>query len=152
MHRRPCGVKGKVSAPRSLLAGLGAGMTEAVVAVTPSETIKYAPPSYSPFATPSCPASPPFSIMSPATDLGHSMYAQNETNRRCETTSTALPRPPARHGEHRPRRGSTRDLPRAISRRTSDHHILQFRSHSFIHVRIDARYATRPMRRVTYCR
>jgi len=31
---------GKVSAPRSLLAGLGAGMTEAVFAVTPSETIK----------------------------------------------------------------------------------------------------------------
>ncbi|KAF7374978.1 Mitochondrial tricarboxylate transporter [Mycena sanguinolenta] len=32
--------EGKVSAPRSLLAGLGAGMTEAVFAVTPSETIK----------------------------------------------------------------------------------------------------------------
>ncbi|KAF9442819.1 mitochondrial tricarboxylate transporter [Macrolepiota fuliginosa MF-IS2] len=32
--------QGKVSAPRSLLAGLGAGMTEAVFAVTPSETIK----------------------------------------------------------------------------------------------------------------
>jgi len=31
---------GKVSAPRSLLAGLGAGMVEAIVAVTPSETIK----------------------------------------------------------------------------------------------------------------
>ncbi|PAV15596.1 mitochondrial tricarboxylate transporter [Pyrrhoderma noxium] len=31
---------GKVSAPRSLLAGLGAGMTEAILAVTPSETIK----------------------------------------------------------------------------------------------------------------
>jgi len=31
---------GKVSAPRSLLAGLGAGMFEAVFAVTPSETIK----------------------------------------------------------------------------------------------------------------
>ncbi|KAE9399350.1 mitochondrial tricarboxylate transporter [Gymnopus androsaceus JB14] len=31
---------GKVSAPRSLLAGLGAGMTEAIFAVTPSETIK----------------------------------------------------------------------------------------------------------------
>jgi solute carrier family 25 citrate transporter 1 len=29
-----------VSAPRSLLAGLGAGLTEAVFAVTPSETIK----------------------------------------------------------------------------------------------------------------
>jgi solute carrier family 25 citrate transporter 1 len=34
-------VKGKVSAPRSLLAGLGAGMVEAIIAVTPSETIKY---------------------------------------------------------------------------------------------------------------
>ncbi|KAF8734638.1 hypothetical protein AX14_003271 [Amanita brunnescens Koide BX004] len=32
--------QGKVSAPRSLLAGLGAGMTEAIIAVTPSETIK----------------------------------------------------------------------------------------------------------------
>ncbi|KAI0655688.1 mitochondrial tricarboxylate transporter [Cubamyces menziesii] len=32
--------EGKVSPPRSLLAGLGAGMTEAVFAVTPSETIK----------------------------------------------------------------------------------------------------------------
>ncbi|KAI5991251.1 mitochondrial tricarboxylate transporter [Pisolithus albus] len=31
---------GKVSPPRSLLAGLGAGMVEAIVAVTPSETIK----------------------------------------------------------------------------------------------------------------
>ncbi|KAF8269630.1 mitochondrial tricarboxylate transporter [Lactarius quietus] len=31
---------GKVSAPRSLLAGLGAGLMEAVFAVTPSETIK----------------------------------------------------------------------------------------------------------------
>ncbi|KAF9508793.1 hypothetical protein BS47DRAFT_1350038 [Hydnum rufescens UP504] len=31
---------GKISAPRSLLAGLGAGMTEAIIAVTPSETIK----------------------------------------------------------------------------------------------------------------
>ncbi|CEL58037.1 putative mitochondrial carrier C19G12,05 OS=Schizosaccharomyces pombe (strain 972 / ATCC 24843) GN=SPAC19G12.05 PE=3 SV=1 [Rhizoctonia solani AG-1 IB] len=31
---------GKVSAPRSLVAGLGAGMMEAVFAVTPSETIK----------------------------------------------------------------------------------------------------------------
>ncbi|KAH9988868.1 mitochondrial tricarboxylate transporter [Russula vinacea] len=31
---------GKVSAPRSLLAGLGAGMMEAIFAVTPSETIK----------------------------------------------------------------------------------------------------------------
>jgi len=31
---------GKVSAPRSLVAGLGAGMTEAIFAVTPSETIK----------------------------------------------------------------------------------------------------------------
>ncbi|KAN0065363.1 hypothetical protein ACQY0O_001199 [Thecaphora frezii] len=31
---------GKLSGPRSLLAGLGAGMTEAVFAVTPSETIK----------------------------------------------------------------------------------------------------------------
>ncbi|KAF9528795.1 mitochondrial tricarboxylate transporter [Crepidotus variabilis] len=31
---------GHVSAPRSLVAGLGAGMTEAVFAVTPSETIK----------------------------------------------------------------------------------------------------------------
>ncbi|KAH9976813.1 mitochondrial tricarboxylate transporter [Lactifluus volemus] len=31
---------GKVSAPRSLLAGLGAGMMEALFAVTPSETIK----------------------------------------------------------------------------------------------------------------
>jgi len=30
---------GKVSAPRSLLAGLGAGMMEAIFAVTPSETI-----------------------------------------------------------------------------------------------------------------
>ncbi|KAF8487113.1 mitochondrial tricarboxylate transporter [Russula ochroleuca] len=34
------GNKGKVSAPRSLLAGLGAGMMEAIFAVTPSETIK----------------------------------------------------------------------------------------------------------------
>jgi solute carrier family 25 citrate transporter 1 len=32
--------EGKVSAPRSLLAGLGAGMLEAILAVTPSETIK----------------------------------------------------------------------------------------------------------------
>ncbi|KAI0920260.1 hypothetical protein AcW1_002054 [Taiwanofungus camphoratus] len=32
--------EGKVSAPRSLLAGLGAGMMEAILAVTPSETIK----------------------------------------------------------------------------------------------------------------
>ncbi|KAJ9092504.1 hypothetical protein QFC19_008717 [Naganishia cerealis] len=31
---------GKLSAPRSLIAGLGAGMTEAIFAVTPSETIK----------------------------------------------------------------------------------------------------------------
>ncbi|KAF8708427.1 mitochondrial tricarboxylate transporter, partial [Rhizoctonia solani] len=31
---------GKVSAPRSLVAGLGAGMMEAIFAVTPSETIK----------------------------------------------------------------------------------------------------------------
>jgi len=34
-------IKGKVSAAQSLLAGLGAGMVEAVIAVTPSETIKY---------------------------------------------------------------------------------------------------------------
>lgn len=32
--------QGKLSGPRSLLAGLGAGMCEAVFAVTPSETIK----------------------------------------------------------------------------------------------------------------
>ncbi|KAG0145168.1 hypothetical protein CROQUDRAFT_94145 [Cronartium quercuum f. sp. fusiforme G11] len=32
--------KGKLSGPRSLLAGLGAGMLEAILAVTPSETIK----------------------------------------------------------------------------------------------------------------
>ncbi|KAJ3729129.1 mitochondrial tricarboxylate transporter [Lentinula guzmanii] len=32
--------EGKVSAPRSLVAGLGAGMVEAIFAVTPSETIK----------------------------------------------------------------------------------------------------------------
>ncbi|KDQ52450.1 hypothetical protein JAAARDRAFT_484276 [Jaapia argillacea MUCL 33604] len=32
--------QGKVSTPRSLLAGLGAGMMEAIFAVTPSETIK----------------------------------------------------------------------------------------------------------------
>ncbi|OBZ74928.1 putative mitochondrial carrier C19G12.05, partial [Grifola frondosa] len=32
--------EGKVTAPRSLLAGLGAGMMEAIFAVTPSETIK----------------------------------------------------------------------------------------------------------------
>ncbi|OCH84535.1 mitochondrial tricarboxylate transporter [Obba rivulosa] len=32
--------EGRVSAPRSLLAGLGAGMMEAIIAVTPSETIK----------------------------------------------------------------------------------------------------------------
>ncbi|KAJ8591763.1 mitochondrial carrier [Rhizopogon salebrosus TDB-379] len=32
--------QGNVSAPKSLLAGLGAGMTEAIIAVTPSETIK----------------------------------------------------------------------------------------------------------------
>ncbi|KAH8822693.1 mitochondrial tricarboxylate transporter [Flagelloscypha sp. PMI_526] len=32
--------EGKVSAPRSLLAGLGAGVIEAIFAVTPSETIK----------------------------------------------------------------------------------------------------------------
>lgn len=32
--------EGKVTPPRSLLAGLGAGMTEAIIAVTPSETIK----------------------------------------------------------------------------------------------------------------
>ncbi|TFY54560.1 hypothetical protein EVJ58_g8790 [Rhodofomes roseus] len=32
--------EGKVTAPRSLVAGLGAGMMEAVFAVTPSETIK----------------------------------------------------------------------------------------------------------------
>ena len=31
---------GKLTAPRSLLAGLGAGTTEAIIAVTPSETIK----------------------------------------------------------------------------------------------------------------
>ncbi|KAF8555185.1 mitochondrial tricarboxylate transporter, partial [Imleria badia] len=34
------GPEGKVSAPKSLLAGLGAGMMEAIIAVTPSETIK----------------------------------------------------------------------------------------------------------------
>lgn len=33
--------QGKLTAPRSLLAGLGAGMMEAIFAVTPSETIKY---------------------------------------------------------------------------------------------------------------
>ena len=32
--------QGKLSAPRSMLAGLGAGMMEAIIAVTPSETIK----------------------------------------------------------------------------------------------------------------
>lgn len=32
--------QGKLSGPRSLLAGLGAGMAEAIFAVTPSETIK----------------------------------------------------------------------------------------------------------------
>lgn len=36
--------QGKLSGPRSLLAGLGAGMTEAVFAVTPSETIKCVAP------------------------------------------------------------------------------------------------------------
>lgn len=34
---------GKLSGPRSLLSGLGAGMTEAIFAVTPSETIKCVP-------------------------------------------------------------------------------------------------------------
>ena len=34
--------QGKLSAPRSMLAGLGAGMMEAIIAVTPSETIKCA--------------------------------------------------------------------------------------------------------------
>ena len=33
--------QGKLTGPRSLLAGLGAGMMEAIFAVTPSETIKY---------------------------------------------------------------------------------------------------------------
>lgn len=33
--------QGKLTGPRSLLAGLGAGMMEAVFAVTPSETIKF---------------------------------------------------------------------------------------------------------------
>ena len=33
--------EGRLSAPRSMLAGLGAGMMEAVIAVTPSETIKW---------------------------------------------------------------------------------------------------------------
>ncbi|TFY72393.1 hypothetical protein EVG20_g632 [Dentipellis fragilis] len=37
---KDCGVEGKVSPPRSLLAGLGAGLMEAIFAVTPSETIK----------------------------------------------------------------------------------------------------------------
>ncbi|OCF72761.1 solute carrier family 25 (mitochondrial citrate transporter), member 1 [Kwoniella mangroviensis CBS 8886] len=32
--------EGKLTAPRSMLAGLGAGMSEAIIAVTPSETIK----------------------------------------------------------------------------------------------------------------
>ena len=32
--------EGKLTAPRSLAAGLGAGVTEALIAVTPSETIK----------------------------------------------------------------------------------------------------------------
>lgn len=32
--------EGHLSAPRSMLAGLGAGMMEAIFAVTPSETIK----------------------------------------------------------------------------------------------------------------
>lgn len=32
--------EGHLTAPRSMLAGLGAGMMEAVFAVTPSETIK----------------------------------------------------------------------------------------------------------------
>lgn len=32
--------QGKLTAPRSMLAGLGAGMMEAIIAVTPSETIK----------------------------------------------------------------------------------------------------------------
>lgn len=32
---------GHLSAPRSMLAGLGAGMMEAIIAVTPSETIKW---------------------------------------------------------------------------------------------------------------
>lgn len=32
--------QGKLTGPRSLLAGLGAGMFEALLAVTPSETIK----------------------------------------------------------------------------------------------------------------
>lgn len=35
--------QGKLSAPRSMIAGLGAGMMEAVIAVTPSETIKSVP-------------------------------------------------------------------------------------------------------------
>lgn len=75
-----CGVEGKISAPRSLLgtffyisrssssswyfpdthehlnlccvAGLGAGMTEAVLAVTPSETIKYVSSLYLPLPFP----------------------------------------------------------------------------------------------------
>lgn len=34
-------IEGKVSPARSLVAGLGAGITEAIFAVTPSETIKY---------------------------------------------------------------------------------------------------------------
>lgn len=38
--------EGKLTAPRSLLAGLGAGMMEAIFAVTPSETIKYAVPTH----------------------------------------------------------------------------------------------------------
>jgi solute carrier family 25 citrate transporter 1 len=36
----PC-AQGKLTAPRSMLAGLGAGMMEAIIAVTPSETIKW---------------------------------------------------------------------------------------------------------------
>jgi solute carrier family 25 citrate transporter 1 len=33
--------QGRLTAPRSMLAGLGAGMMEAIIAVTPSETIKW---------------------------------------------------------------------------------------------------------------
>ncbi|OXC57933.1 solute carrier family 25 (mitochondrial citrate transporter), member 1, partial [Cryptococcus neoformans MW-RSA852] len=41
--------EGKLTAPRSMLAGLGAGMSEAIIAVTPSETIKqvYSPDYFS---------------------------------------------------------------------------------------------------------
>lgn len=95
--------EGKVSAPRSLLAGLGAGMMEAIFAVTPSETIK-------------CVHSVHLIVSCLRLSGAYTQPAQNQAHRRLEEPEPTFPWSYPWHRYHRTRRGPTRGLPRPVPR------------------------------------